>query len=114
MTEWSFAGFADGRAFQAPRVRACGWVAEWVACATSHIMTAPGIIATLITFDWEAGVAGRLLAQRFRFDLVHVPFEVVGRHALSANAPIGGSIEDLETSGSQQPWSRHRRDSEIF
>jgi hypothetical protein len=59
-----------------PRVRPCWWVAEWVTCATSHLMTAPAgaaVDATLVTFGTEAGVAGRLLSQRFGFNLVHVP-----------------------------------------
>jgi hypothetical protein len=59
-----------------PSSRPCWWVAEWVTCATAHLMTAPedaAIDATLVTFGAEAGVAGRLLALRFGFDLIHVP-----------------------------------------
>ncbi len=56
-----------------PRVRPCGWVSEWVACATAHLERAPGVVATLVTHHWEAGVAGRSLAERFGLAQVHVP-----------------------------------------
>jgi hypothetical protein len=67
--------FRGYREHSVPRVRPCAWVAEWVTCATAHLQAVPGVAAacTLVSFDWEPGVAGRLLAQRFGIDLVHVP-----------------------------------------
>jgi hypothetical protein len=91
-----------------PRVRPCAWVAEWVTCATAHLRTAPGVAAasTLVSFDWEPGVAGRLLAQQFGVDLVHVPFA-------SASA-----LPDVEHATLHEPispergWRSCRRDDE--
>jgi hypothetical protein len=65
--------FPGQRDYLVPRVRPCGWVAEWVACASAHLVKAPGVVATLVTHGWEAGVAGRSLADRFGFAQIHVP-----------------------------------------
>jgi hypothetical protein len=65
--------FPGQRDYLVPRVRPCGWVAEWVACASAHLVKAPGVVATLVTHGWEAGIAGRSLADRFGFAQIHVP-----------------------------------------
>jgi glycosyl transferase family 4 len=65
--------FPGQRDYLVPRLRPCWWVSEWVTCATAHLAKSPNLSVTLVTFGWEAGAAGRLLAQRFGLDLVHVP-----------------------------------------
>ena len=64
--------------YVAPRVRPCGWVSEFVAHAADRLADEPTVASTLVTHNWEAGVAGRALARRFRLAQVHVPHALTG------------------------------------
>jgi hypothetical protein len=65
--------FPGQRDYLVPRMRPCWWVSDWVATATEQLAASAGADVTFVTFHWEAGLAGRLLAQRFGCELVHVP-----------------------------------------
>jgi hypothetical protein len=88
-----------------PRVRPCAWVAEWVTCATAHLQAVSGVAAasTVVSFDWEPGVAGRLLAQSFGIDMVHVPF--------TPESDVQ-RVTAAEQIGAQHRWRSYRREEE--
>jgi hypothetical protein len=65
--------FRARRDYLVPRVRPAEWISEWTSCASDHLSRMPGLLATLVTFHWESGIAGRTLATRFGLAHVHVP-----------------------------------------
>jgi hypothetical protein len=67
-----------------PKVRPCAWIPGWVADAAAQLSRMPYARVTLVTHGWEAGVAGRRLAEHFALRLVHVPHSLAlceGGHA---------------------------------
>jgi len=67
--------FAGGQVL-IPKIRPCAWISGWVANAAAHLELASYAGVTLVTHGWEAGVAGKLLAEHFALPFVHMPYSL--------------------------------------